>query len=307
MSALLADEMTDAEGSAADAPETATVVVTETFWHWRHGRIRVWETEPHPSGQAIVLLHGYGAMVEHWRKNIPALAADATVYALDLLGFGKSDMPDVHYSARLWGEQVRDFLDARRVTKAALFGHSMGGLVAAQFAHDYAERTAGLVLVDPSGYPPRTPSDLLFRTLRFAAENSFLRDLSYWLFATPDIARQGLTSAYFNPEAVTPELVEAFVAPLRQPGAKYSYLAVARRPSDFFINAPNGIAAPTLLVWGGRDRLLPPRLLKPFRELIPHAESIVIPDTGHCPQDETPGAFNAAAQRFLRLNVYHLG
>ncbi|MFQ3580603.1 alpha/beta fold hydrolase [Chloracidobacterium validum] len=303
MSALLVDELTETTSTVAATP--ATVVVTETFWHWRHGRIRVWETDPHPSGKAIVLLHGYGAMVEHWRKNIPALAADATVYALDLLGFGKSDMPDAHYSARLWGEQVRDFLDARRIAKATLFGHSMGGLVAAQFAHDYAERTDGLVLVDPSGYPPRTPSDFMFRTLRFAAENPILRDLSYWLFATPDIARQGLTSAYFDPRAVTPELVETFVAPLRQPGAKYSYLAVARRPGDFFVNAPNGIAAPTLLVWGGRDRLLPPRLLKPFRELIPHAESVVIPDTGHCPQDETPSAFNAVTLRFLRMNVFN--
>ncbi|MCS7081109.1 MAG: alpha/beta fold hydrolase [Chloracidobacterium sp.] len=304
MSALLVDELTDAESAAADVLEATTVEVTETFWHWRHGRIRVWETDPHPSGRAIVLLHGYGAMVEHWRKNIPALAADATVYALDLLGFGQSDMPDVHYSARLWGEQVRDFLDARRLRQVTLFGHSMGGLIAAQFAHDYPDRTAGLVLVDPSGYPPRTPSDWLFRALRFAAENQLLRDLSYWLFATPDIARQGLVSAYFNPEAVTPDLIETFVAPLRRPGAKYSYLAVARHPNDFFINAPNGISAPTLLVWGGRDRLLPPRLLQPFRELIPHAESVVIPDTGHCPQDETPGAFNAAVRRFLHLNVF---
>jgi pimeloyl-ACP methyl ester carboxylesterase len=48
-------------------------------------------------------------------------------------------------------------------------------------------------------------------------------------------------------------------------------------------------------------------LLKPFRELIPHAESVVIPDTGHCPQDETPAAFNLAVQRFLRMNVFDLG
>jgi Predicted hydrolases or acyltransferases (alpha/beta hydrolase superfamily) len=311
MSALLVDdfptEATTGTPSADATEETATAVVTETFWHWRLGRIRVWETDPHPSGHAIVLLHGYGATVEHWRKNIPALAADATVYALDLLGFGKSDMPDVHYSARLWGEQVRDFLDARKLDKVILFGHSMGGLVAAQFAHDYAERVAGLVLVDPSGYPPRVPSDMLFRLLRFAAENPLLRDISYWLFATPDIARQGLTAAYFDPTAITPELLEAFVAPLRQPGAKYSYLAVARHPNDFSINAPNGIPAPTLLVWGGRDRLLPPRLLKPFRELIPHAEFVIIPDTGHCPQDETPALFNSAVQQFLRANVFDVG
>ncbi|MGQ9896371.1 MAG: alpha/beta fold hydrolase [Acidobacteriota bacterium] len=311
MPALLADD-SPAEATTGTAPveasaELSTVVVTETFWYWRYGRIRVWETDPHPSGHAIVLLHGYGAMVEHWRKNIPALAADATVYAIDLLGFGKSDMPNVHYSARLWGEQVRDFLDARRLKKVTLFGHSMGGLVAAQFAHDYPDRTAGLVLVDPSGYPPRTPPDALFRILRFAAENPVLRDVSYWLFATPDIARQGLASAYFNPDAITPDLVEAFVAPLRQPGAKYSYLAVARQPDDFFVKAPNGIPAPTLIVWGGRDRLLPPGLLKPFRELIPHAECVVIPDTGHCPQDETPAVFNLVAQRFLRMNVFDLG
>jgi pimeloyl-ACP methyl ester carboxylesterase len=282
-------------------PVSASVVVTETFWNWTHGRIRVWETTPHPNGRVVILIHGYGAMIEHWRWNIPVLAESATVFALDLLGFGESDMPDVHYSARLWRDQILDFMDSRGIERATVVGHSMGGLVAAQFAHDFPERTDGLVLVDPSGYPKRVPSDLLFRTLRFAATNPVLRTVSFWLFATPDMARGGLNSAYYDQSAVTDELVDIFMRPLRNPGAACSYLAVARNPDDFYIDAPNGFTCPTLLVWGGRDRLLPPTLIKDFRELIPDAEPFVIPDSGHCPHDESPDAFNAAVMKFLEV------
>jgi pimeloyl-ACP methyl ester carboxylesterase len=288
--------------SAQELSESAVraVVVTETFWRWRRGRIRVWETAPHPSGRAVILIHGYAAMIEHWRKNVAALAQDATVYAMDLLGFGQSDIPDVHYSAKLWGEQIRDFMDERGVRRAAIFGHSMGGLVAGQFAHDFPDRTAAVVLVDPSGWPKRVPSDLMFHFVRFAATNPILQAASFFLFATPTMARQGLESAYYDQSAVTPELVELFSAPLRNRDAMRSYLAVARQPDDFYIHAPNGIGAPTLIVWGGRDRLLSPKLLTPFRELIPHADVALIPDTGHCPQDETPERFNACVSEFLR-------
>lgn len=284
-------------------PAGPAVEVAETFWNWTHGRVRVWETAPHRSGKAIILIHGFGAMIEQWRYNIPALATNATVYALDLLGFGESDMPDVHYSARLWRDQILDFMNERGIRSATIAGHSMGGLVAAQFAHDFPDRTDALILVDPSGYPKRVPSDLLFRFLRFAATNPALRTVSFWLFATPDMARSGLQSAYYDQSAVTDELVELFMRPLRNPGAAFSYLAVARNPDDFHIDAPNGIACPTLLVWGGRDRLLPPKLIKHFRELIPQAEPVVIPDTGHCPHDESPAAFNAAAMKFLEFSI----
>lgn len=284
-------------------PAGSSVEVAETFWNWTHGRVRVWETAPRRSGKAIILIHGYGAMIEQWRYNIPALAAGAAVYALDLLGFGESDMPDIHYHARLWRDQILDFMNSRGIERATIAGHSMGGLVAAQFAHDFPDRTESLILVDPSGHPKRVPSDLLFRVLRFAATNPALRAVSFWLFATPDMARGGLKSAYYDESAVTDELVELFMRPLRNPGAVFSYLAVARNPNDFYIEAPNGIPCPTLLVWGGRDRLLPPTLIKNFRELIPHAEPVVIPDSGHCPHDESPDAFNAAAMKFLGFSI----
>lgn len=292
-----------AELELESAAPNASVEVTESFRNWTHGRVRVWETAPHSSGKAIILIHGYGAMIEQWRYNIPALAADATVYALDLLGFGESDMPDIHYNARLWRDQILDFMNERGLHRATVVGHSMGGLVAAQFAHDFPDRTDSLVLVDPSGHPKRVPSDPLFRVLRYAATNPTLRAVSFWLFATPDMARSGLKSAYYNQSAVTDELVELFMRPLRRPGAALSYLAVARNPNDFQIDAPNGIACPTLLVWGGRDRLISPKLINPFRELIPQAEPVVIPDTGHCPHDESPAAFNAAVRKFLGFSI----
>ena len=100
-------------------------IATQT-WTWRGHQIHY---TAQGRGRPVVLIHGFGASLGHWRKNIPALVdADCRVYALDLLGFGASDKPPLDYSLEVWQALLKDFWTAHIQEEAVFVGNSMGGL-----------------------------------------------------------------------------------------------------------------------------------------------------------------------------------
>ena len=104
------------------------------------------------AGPAVVLVHGLGATLSVWNENVPALAQDHAVYAMDLPGHGWSDKPDdIAYDPVSGARFLVRFMDALGIPRATLVGNSGGGLIAALCALDYPERVDRLVLVDPAG------------------------------------------------------------------------------------------------------------------------------------------------------------
>ena len=118
-----------------------------------------------------MLVHGFGASSGHWRKNVPFLAQKHTVFAIDLLGFGRSDKPLIPYSIDLWRDLVLDFVAEFAQQPAILVGNSIGSLTClAANAADTAGRISGCVLINCAGGmnnkargPPEVPC-LLFHT-----------------------------------------------------------------------------------------------------------------------------------------------
>src|SRR3989442_13853636 len=104
-------------------------------------------------GPAVVLVHGLGGLAESWRHNVPSLAARATVYAVDLPGFGRSGKPSAGYSLAYFTRALYAFLDAVGVTQVSLVGHSLGAAVAVNFALTHPARVQRLAV--PSGFLPR--------------------------------------------------------------------------------------------------------------------------------------------------------
>jgi pimeloyl-ACP methyl ester carboxylesterase len=270
-----------------------TNTIVERWFEGRYGAVRYWESAPQ-RGLPVVLIHGYGAMIEHWRAIMRPIAERHTLYALDLHYFGRSAIPAEPPSRALWANQVAEFIAAVCPGPAIIVGHSMGGMVAAQLAISYPFLVHSLVLTAATGLndPTNQPSaldNLFFAVVRAPGIGEMLAGL----VANDRGARQGLRSAYYRKERVTPDLLAQFAAPLRRPGGPAAYLAVTRAFPRLFLEAePGAISAPTLLIWGAEDRSVPPALAGSFqRTLIPHADIAIIPESGHCAFDETPEAF----------------
>jgi pimeloyl-ACP methyl ester carboxylesterase len=222
------------------------------------------------------------------------IARQHCVVAPDLYYFGESAIPHVPPSRRLWSDQIAELIAAVCHGPAIVVGHSMGGMVAAQVAHDYPQLVRGLVLVDSTGLtdPQNQPSELENLFYRFMSSPG-VGELLANVVANELGARQGLFSSYYRKDRVTYELIEQFSAPLRRRGGRDAYLTVSRAFPELFLEFARGkVTMPALLIWGEYDQSVPPHLADYFkRTLLPQAEIAIIPKSGHCPFDETPQEF----------------
>ncbi len=310
--------------------------ITEKFVKWEPGRIRYWESLPNlnpadPTSEknyqeslqkpALLMIHGYGAMLEHWRRTFAGLKGRYRLYAIDLLGFGGSDKPDgqrVRYSAALWAKQIYDFIKFKGETNIVVAGHSLGGMVALELARTYPELLAGLILVDSAGLPDQGQAETEARRNGAPASRSRINfgEVIYNMVKTPVVGetmaavltlpnqwaiRRFLEGNYYNKSKVTPQLVEQFLEPLRQAGTAGSYLAITRSFSDFQLALkPGDIKGPVKFIWGQYDRSMPPdNMLPRWKTLIPQAETYVVPDAGHCCMDERPDLVNPQIIQFM--------
>jgi pimeloyl-ACP methyl ester carboxylesterase len=279
-------------------------------WDWRGYTIQY---TVQGTGQPLVLVHGFGASIGHWRKNIPALAAAGyQVFALDLLGFGASAKPAIDYSIDLWVELLRDFW-ADKIQRPAVFvGNSIGGLITLSVLANHPDITAGGVLLNPAGGLNHRPDELnlpLRLVMGSFAKLVSSKQLGPWLF---DRVRQksrirgSLKQVYRNPDAITDELVDLLHQPSCDPGAQQVFAAILTapagpRPTELLPK----IQVPLLVFWGEADPWTPIAGAKLYQDLTgSHAiEFVAIPNTGHCPHDERPEIVNPALIDWLRRNL----
>ncbi|MEI7644144.1 MAG: alpha/beta hydrolase [Chloroflexales bacterium] len=287
-----------------------THTIHERWLDGLHGPMRYWQSEP-THGLPVLFIHGFGAMIEHWRAVMRPVARQHRVLALDLYNFGRSAIPQALPSRRLWSDQIAELIADASHGPAIIVGHSMGGMLAAQVAHDYPQFVRGLVLVDSTGLnaPKNSPLPLdLEDIFRNVMQSPGVGEMLANLLGNPIGARQGLFSAYHRKDRVTPQLIEQFSEPLRRQGGKDAYLAVSRTFPDLVLDFQKGeVQVPTLLIWGEHDASVPPSLAEYFKQtLLPQAEIAIIPECGHCPFDENPETFCDILLPWLdRLNADH--
>ena len=219
-----------------------------------------------PSGHPLVLIHGLGSHGEDWSGMIPSLAARGFhVYALDLLGYGRSAHPDVDYSIQLQEKTVADFMQAVHLDRADVAGWSMGGWVALRLAADHPKLVDRLVLYDSAGvyFPPTY-------------------DLT--LFTPSDSPGLAHLTAMLSPH---PQTLPAFVqrAALRRVRSKawvinrsLDSMFAGKDLLDFSLDK---IKAPVLLVWGKQDTLIPPSVGETMHRSIPGSSLMFIEGCGH--------------------------
>ena len=265
---------------------------------------------------ALVLLHGFGASSGHWRDNAEAIAAAGyRVYAMDLLGFGQSDQPGGRLDNRLWSRQLQCFLEQIVGKPAVVVGNSLGslvGLTTAVFRPELVIAVAAAPLPDPTLLSPlplrRSPwSRRCQRWLVLLVSRCLPLGLLIAVLRQTPLLRMGLASAYAGSERIDSELVQLIRWPASRSTAGRALGAMVRgmalRPAR--ATAPQlllRLNRPLLLLWGRRDRLVPPVIAERVVQQTPAglAELHWLEGLGHCPHDEAPETFNTALIGWLK-------
>jgi pimeloyl-ACP methyl ester carboxylesterase len=252
-------------------------------------------TDPVP----IVLLHGTSASLHTWEGWAQALKDKRRVIRMDLPGFaltGPNRQDD--YAIDTYVLFVRAFLDKLGLERVVLGGNSLGGQIAWATAAKMPERVERLILVDASGYPPESVKDqqvpIGFRImripgLRLLAEHTLPRG----------VIESSVRNVYGDPSKVTPELIDLYADMTRREGNRH---ALARRIEQGYTGDVAQLAkikAPTLILWGSKDRLVPPEWGQRFAHDIPNAKLVMLEGLGHVPQEEDPARSVAEVRRFL--------
>ena len=290
---------------------TSTPVFSSTkTWMWHDFPI-CYQTQG-TTGSAVVLIHGFGASWGHWRKNIPVLADNSRVYAIDLIGFGASAKPkpgeEIAYTFETWGRLIADFCREVVGESAFLVGNSIGCIVGMQAAVDNPDIALGLALLNCSlrllherklaklPYYRRMGAPLLQRVLSIKPLGEFF----FNRIAKPKTVRSILLQAYPNSEADTDELIDILMAPARDPGAAAVFLAfTAYSQGPLAEDLLPLLPCPAIILWGTADPWEPIELgreLAEFRQVI---KFIPLEGVGHCPQDEAPELVNPILQDWI--------
>lgn len=279
-------------------------------WSWRGHHINY--CQQGSRGPAVLLIHGFGASIGHWRKNIPVLATVSRCYAIDLIGFGASAKPspgqEIDYTFETWGAQILDFCRTVIGEPTLLIANSIGCIVAMQAAVDGPDLVRGIAMLNCSlrllhdrkqatqPWFKRIGTPLLQQILQNKAIGNFF----FNQLARPNTVRKILLQAYGHPESVTDELVDILMKPAADPGAAAVFLAFTAYsqgplPEDLLPQ----LTCPTLILWGEVDPWEPIDLGREFINYPAVQEFIPLPNAGHCPQDDAPELVNPILQRWI--------
>ena len=245
------------------------------------------------SGVPLLLIHGFPLDRTLWAAQVRGLADVARVIAPDLRGFGESGMPTGSVTMDTYADDLRGLLDALGVKNAVVAGLSMGGYIAFAFYRKNAARARGLLLADTKAGPD-SPEGKKGRddniTLARAQGAGAVGDKMMPKMLTPKTAAERADIANAARAMMARQSVAAVVSALE---------AMRDRPDSTPTLAE--IKAPTLVVTGAEDTLIPPKEAEAMRDAIRGARLVSIPGAAHLANLDQPDTFNAAVREFLKL------
>lgn len=245
----------------------------------------------------LILLHGTGASLHTWDGWLDSLRAVRRVVRFDLPGFGLTGpAPDDDYRIARYAELVVAVMDSLRIGRAVIAGNSLGGQIAYHTYLIAPERVAALVLIDPTGYPRVSESvPIGFRLARIPATAGLMTRI-----LPRGIVRSSIENVYGDPSLVTDALVDRYYELTLRAGNRAALpvrLAQEEYGEDTLLIRT--IAAPTLILWGDADRLIPVAHGERFAREIVGSRLIRYPGVGHVPHEEIPGRTVGDVLRFL--------
>lgn len=263
-----------ASGDRIDDPDLKTISI--------HGNRVAYRDQG--SGEVLLLVHGMGGSSQTWRDVIPALAGKYRVIAPDLLGHGQSDKPRGDYSVGAFAVLLRDLLDELGITKVTVVGHSLGGGVAMQFAHQHRRYCRRMILISSGGF-----GGDVGRILR-------LLSLPGSEFVLPVIASRPAVVAGNAVRVLTGSPARFQSRPsLSRRDHRKAFLRTLRSVVDYrgqAVSAVNRLCVnaelPVMIISGDEDRVIPVEHARTAHHMFPNSRLHVLPGVHHHPPTERP-------------------
>jgi pimeloyl-ACP methyl ester carboxylesterase len=263
-----------------------------------------WRSRESPGNRGsppVVYVHGFLSSSSTWKRVLSQASAGRAAIAVDLPGAGFSDRPwPYDYTVFGSAQHLLRYLEVRGLSRVVLVGSSLGAAVCEVAAAIRPERVQGLVAVDGASPVMRIP--IGFRLLR----TPLVGEVQMELLARPVMEYTLRHRLYAQSDRVTDETVDDWWIPVTVPGTRRAALETVRTNPRAGAGLLEKIRAPTLVLWGEEDALLPPSQGRALASAIAGARFVALPSVGHLPQEEAPEEFARLVSRFLReLDAAH--
>jgi pimeloyl-ACP methyl ester carboxylesterase len=255
-----------------------------------------------PDEPPLIFIHGLSGCWQNWLEQIPHFARDHRVIAVDLPGFGESEMPAEEISISGYADAIDALMTELGIDSAQVIGNSMGGFIGAELAIQHPARVERLVLVAAAGLSIESIRTERTQGLRHRAENvaffslGHLASRSHQVALRPRLRAALLLLVAAHPAQLPGPLAAEQVKGSGKPGFSDALEAMCRYPLRDRLEK---IGCPTLIIWGDKDRLVPLKDASIFEKLIPDSRKVVYEDTGHVSMMERPARFNEDVRAFL--------
>jgi pimeloyl-ACP methyl ester carboxylesterase len=253
-------------------------------------------------GEPLLLIHGYGAGMWVWEKQIDVLSQSFRVYALDLIGHGFSDRPKIPYTPETYIHFLKDFMGEVGIGKATLIGNSMGGGIAWGMAILHPDRVNRLILIDC--VPPDVLQQVKNESFRALAVIKDIPILAYLAIAARSrrSIKWVLLECVSDTKRITPEVVNRQYHLSRIKGTTWVLYSTLRHAKEALKlkDQLSMIRQPTLFIWGEKDLIFPPHVGEVLHQTVLGSKLLRIEGSGHIPMWETPDEVNRAILDFLQ-------
>lgn len=286
--ALVAPPRRDAQPDSANSDATANLKIMML-----HGDRVAYRDEG--AGEVLLLIHGIGGSSNSWSGVIPLLAKKYRVIAPDLLGHGESDKPRGDYSVGAFAVLLRDLLDALDIPQVTVIGHSLGGGIAMQFAHQHGQYCKRIVLISSGGFGGDVGRVL--RVLSLPGSELVLPVIA----SRPAILASNALRALMGSS-------DSFQASpsLSNRDNRQAFLRTLRAVVDFrgqAVSALNRVCSnavlPTMIISGDQDRIIPVEHARAAHRTMPNSRLHIIPGVHHHPPTERPETVASLIDDFI--------
>jgi 3-oxoadipate enol-lactonase len=241
------------------------------------------------SGEPLLLIMGLSYPSYMWHRSRPVFRKSYRTIALDNRGVGQSDVPPGVYSIALMASDAAAVLDAAGIESAHVFGASMGGMIAQEFALQYPHRVRSLILGSTAAGGPHA-----VRAQPEALEALLRRDV------TPEESKEAIIPFIYDPGTPRERIDEDMVIRMKWYPTPQGYMGQLQGILGWEASSRLAqITAPTLVIHGESDRLVPPANAGLIAERIPGAKLVLIPHASHIFATDQPAAAHHAILEFL--------